>query len=88
MARQRIPSEELYTQVRQLVAEEYGVDVEVVTPDTDLDDDLGGRGDGIDIWEFLWSLEVRFKIDIPLSAVGTVKDLADGIESQVNKGQA
>jgi acyl carrier protein len=87
VARQQISSEELYTQVRRLVAEEYGVDIELVKPNSDLDDNLGGRGNNIDIWEFIWSLEVRYKIDIPMGEVGTVKELADYIKKHQIKSR-
>ena len=79
MANEQNSSEDLYAQVRRLVAEEYCVDVDVVKLDTYLDDDLGGIGNCIDIWEFIWSLEVRYNIEIPIAEVGTVRDVSDYI---------
>ncbi len=41
--------------VRKFVAEYHGVDIELVTPETDLDETLEGKSNEyIDWWEFIY----------------------------------
>lgn len=53
--------------VTQFVAEFYGVEPQLVTPETDLDETLGGLGNEyIDWWEFVSYLGEEFNIEIPI----------------------
>jgi len=51
----------------EIVASEFGVPAEDVTPDTTLVDDLGA--DSLDLVEFAMTLETAYRIEIPDSVV-------------------
>ena len=78
-------SDELELRVRNLVAEQLGVDLAEVRPDAHILDDLGA--DSLDVVELVMALEESFDIEIPDSAVEGLRTIADVeryIGSQVN----
>jgi len=62
--------------LRKLVAREYGVDVKDVTPETLLDETLGGNSDGVDLYEFYDEVEQKYGLAIGYDLL-TVQQLAD-----------
>jgi acyl carrier protein len=68
--------------VREIVAEQLGVDVEEVTPEASFTDDLGA--DSLDTVELVMALEEEFGIEIPdedAEKISTVGDAVSYIES-------
>lgn len=67
--------------IKQIVAENLGVDPKSVTPEAALLDDLGA--DSLDIIELILFMEDEFDIEIPDETgdnVKTVQDLVDAVE--------
>jgi acyl carrier protein len=68
--------------VREIVAEQLGVDVEEVTEEASFIDDLGA--DSLDTVELVMALEEEFEVEIPdedAEKISTVKDAIAYIES-------
>ena len=68
--------------VREIVAEQLGVDVEEVTSEASFTDDLGA--DSLDTVELVMALEEEFGIEIPdedAEKISTVGDAVTYIES-------
>jgi acyl carrier protein len=73
-------SDVLATKIRQLVAEQLGVDQNQVTPQASILDDLGA--DSLDVVELVMAIEESFDIEIPDEAIETMRTIGD-IESYV-----
>jgi len=73
--------------VREIVAEQLGVDVEEVTSEASFTDDLGA--DSLDTVELVMALEEEFGIEIPdedAEKISTVGDAVTYIESHTSIG--
>lgn len=73
--------------VKEIIADELGFDIEKITLETNLQDDLGA--DSLDAVELIMSIEDEFDIMIPDNAameVKTVAQLVKLIEAETNKG--
>jgi acyl carrier protein len=68
-------SDSLEQQVRNIVAEQLGVDVSEVRPDASILDDLGA--DSLDVVEMVMSLEEAFDIEVPDSDVEEMRTVSD-----------
>ena len=67
--------------IKELVAENLGVDEEKVTENASFKDDLGA--DSLDLFEMVMSLEDEFGVEIPtedLEKMATVGDVINYIE--------
>ncbi len=64
--------------VREIVAEQLGVDVEEVTPEASFIDDLGA--DSLDTVELVMALEEAFDIEIPDEDAEQIKTVNDAIK--------
>lgn len=64
--------------VREIVAEQLGVDVDEVTPDASFIDDLGA--DSLDTVELVMALEEGFDIEIPDEDAEQIKTVNDAIK--------
>lgn len=67
--------------VKEILAEQLGVDVSKITAETDVATDLGA--DSLDLVEVLMSLEDEFNVSIPdevIAEIKTVKQIVDYIE--------
>ncbi len=64
--------------VREIVAEQLGVDVEEVTPEASFIDDLGA--DSLDTVELVMALEEGFDIEIPDEDAEQIKTVNDAIK--------
>jgi len=73
-------SDALATQIRELVAEQLGVDRNQVTPQASILDDLGA--DSLDVVELVMAIEESFDIEIPDEAIETMRTIGD-VESYV-----
>ncbi len=73
--------------VKEIIADELGFDIEKITLETNIQDDLGA--DSLDVVELIMSIEDEFDIMIPDDAameVKTVAQLVKLIEAETNKG--
>ena len=72
----------VYEKLRALLAEQLGISVDDITPETNIIDDLGA--DSLDVVELLAALEDEFDLlitDDRVRELYTVKEVADFIES-------
>jgi acyl carrier protein len=73
----------MFERIRNLIAEELDVDVEEVTLEAKLDDDLGA--DSLDAVELIMAIEDEFDIEVSdeeAQKFKTVKQIVDYIEKQ------
>ena len=70
--------------VKVILAEQFDVDEDSLTNDTNLQDDLGA--DSLDVVDLLMSIEDEFEIEIPdeeIEHIRTVGELVNYIESNI-----
>ena len=65
----------IFEKVREIICEQFDVDEESVTLDTDIREDLDA--DSLDMVDLVMSCEDEFKIEVPDSAIETVKTVDD-----------
>lgn len=65
----------IFEKVREIICEQFDVDEESVTLDTDIREDLDA--DSLDMVDLVMSFEDEFKIGVPDSAIETVKTVGD-----------
>ena len=70
--------------IKELVAEELGIDVSEIKVDTSLKNDL--NADSLDLFQIIMALEEEFDIEIPTEDVENIDTLTD-IEEYLNKRQ-
>jgi acyl carrier protein len=75
----------LEIKVRNILAEQLGVDLSEVTPDARILDDLGA--DSLDVVEMVMSLEEAFDIEVPDKDVEELRTVAD-VERYVTRAVA
>ena len=75
----------LEIKVRNIVAEQLGVDLAEVTPDARILDDLGA--DSLDVVEMVKSIEEAFDIEVPDQDVEELRTVAD-VERYVTRSVA
>lgn len=71
--------------VKELLAEQLGIDAKTINDDSNILEDLGA--DSLDIIEMLMTLEDEYGVTIPddkINQVKTVKEVADLIEQCKN----
>ncbi|WP_299226172.1 acyl carrier protein [Sulfurihydrogenibium sp.] len=69
--------------VKEIIADQLGVDMEKITPEARFVDDLGA--DSLDVVELIMAFEEEFGIEIPdedAEKIATVKDVLDYIKSK------
>jgi acyl carrier protein len=72
--------------VKEIIADQLGVDIEKITPEARFVDDLGA--DSLDVVELIMAFEEEFGIEIPdedAEKIATVKDVIDYINSKQSK---
>lgn len=75
----------MFEKIRDMLASELDLDIDRITPDSDIMDDLGA--DSLDLVEFITELEAEFGVVIPqdeLEDVRTVSQVADLIEEHLD----
>ena len=65
----------IFEKVREIICEQFDVDEESVTLDTDIREDLDA--DSLDMVDLVMSFEDELKIEVPDSAIETVKTVGD-----------
>lgn len=70
--------------VKVILAEQFDVEEESITPETNIQTNLGA--DSLDVVDLLMSIEDEFEIEIPdeeIENISTVGDLVSYIESHI-----
>lgn len=78
--------EEIFAKLKAMIAENFEIDPDKITPETSFKDDLDA--DSIDIVEFILALEDEFKEEIPdeeAEKLMTVQQAVDYIYNKSNK---
>ena len=71
-----MPIEEIFQTMRELIAEQFAVDAEEVSMDSEFEADLGA--DSVDIVELAMSVEDTFEVgELPEEIVTTLKTVGD-----------
>jgi len=65
----------IFEKVREIICEQFDVDEENVTPETDIREDLDA--DSLDLVDLVMSFEDEFKIEVPDDAVESIKTVGD-----------
>ena len=65
----------IFEKVREIICEQFDVDEENVTPETDIREDLDA--DSLDLVDLVMSFEDDLKIEVPDDAVETIKTVGD-----------
>jgi len=69
------PDSDLTDRIRTIVSEQFGVNMDEVTPDSSILDDLGA--DSLDVVELVMTLEDVFDIEVPDEAAESIRTIAD-----------
>ena len=70
--------EEIFKTIQSLVAEQFAVEPEEVTMDTDLEEDLGA--DSVDLVELVMAMEEELEIgEVPEEELGGMKTVGDAV---------
>lgn len=75
----------VFEKMQQILAEQLDADIESITLETDIQDDLGA--DSLDVVEMLMSIEDEFDIEIPddqIENLKTVGNVVDYITEHMN----
>lgn len=73
----------VFEKLQKILAAQFDIDPETVTPETDIQEDL--NADSLDVVDLIMSVEDEFEVEVPDTAVDEVKtvgDLVRFIESQ------
>ena len=71
-----MPIEDIFQTMRELVAEQFEMQAEEITMDTDFEEDLGA--DSVDVVELLMSVEDAFEVgETPEEEVTSLKTVGD-----------
>lgn len=75
----------VFEKMKQILADQLDVDIDSITLETDIQDDLGA--DSLDVVEMLMSIEDEFDIEIPdeqIENLKTVGQVVDYITENMN----
>lgn len=68
----------VFEKMKQILAEQLDADIDSITLDTDIQDDLGA--DSLDVVEMLMSIEDEFEIEIPDEKIESLKTVGQVVE--------
>jgi acyl carrier protein len=71
-----------FNKIKEVVAEQLGVDIAELTSETSLKDDL--NADSLDLFQIIMSLEEEFGIEIPTEDTESINTIGD-IEKYLSK---
>ncbi len=76
----------MFEEIAKIIAEQFGVEVDTITPDTTFEEDLGA--DSIDIVELSMALEDEYAIgemsEDDLAGISTVGDLVRFLQNKID----
>ena len=64
--------------VKAILAEQFDVEEDKITADTDLQEDLGA--DSLDVVDLLMSIEDEFEVEVPDEEIENLKTIGDVVE--------
>ena len=64
--------------MKQILSEQLDADIDSITPETDIADDLGA--DSLDVVEMLMAIEDEFDIEIPDDKVESLKTVGQEVD--------
>lgn len=73
----------MFEKIKDLIAEQLGVDEAEITPEAKFGDDLGA--DSLDLFELVMALEEEYGVEIPsedLESIATVQDVMDYLKDK------
>ena len=70
--------------MKEMIADQLGVDAATIKPETNFKDDLGA--DSLDLFELIMSMEEEFGVEIPTEDLEKMATVNDVIEYLKNKG--
>ena len=70
--------------MKEIIAEQLGVEEDEITPDTSFKEDLGA--DSLDLFELTMALEEEYDIEIPAEELADIETVGDVIEYLKEKG--
>ena len=68
--------------IKEMVAENLGVDAATITEESSFKDDLGA--DSLDIFQIIMAIEEEFEIEIPNDAAENIVTVGDAVEQIKN----
>ena len=68
----------VFEKMKEILSEQLDVDIESITLETDIQDDLGA--DSLDVVEMLMSIEDEFEIEIPDEKIETLKTVGQVVD--------
>jgi len=68
----------VFEKMKQILADQLDADIDSITMDTDIQDDLGA--DSLDVVEMLMSIEDEFEIEIPDEKIESLKTVGQVVE--------
>lgn len=75
----------VFEKMKKILADQLDADIDSITMDTDIADDLGA--DSLDVVEMLMSIEDEFDVEIPdeqIEALKTVGNVVDYIQEHLD----
>ena len=69
--------------VKAILAEQFDVEEDKITEDTDLQEDLGA--DSLDVVDLLMSIEDEFEIEIPDEEIENIRTVADLVNYKIGR---
>ena len=70
--------------MKEIIAEQLGVEEDEITPDTSFEEDLGA--DSLDLFELTMALEEEYDTEIPAEELEDIETVGDVIEYLREKG--
>ena len=70
--------------MKELIADQLGIDAEAITAESKFKDDLGA--DSLDLFELVMALEDEYSVEIPAEDLQTMATVGDVINYLKNKG--
>ena len=68
----------VFEKLQEIIADQLELDVETVTPDSNILDDLGA--DSLDVVDLIMSVEDEFSIEVPDEALENIRTVADMVK--------
>lgn len=68
----------VFEKLQEIIADQLELDVETITPDSDILDDLGA--DSLDVVDLIMSVEDEFSIEVPDEALENIRTVADMVK--------
>ncbi|MBR0410046.1 MAG: acyl carrier protein [Eubacterium sp.] len=74
----------MFEKMREIIAEQLGIEEDEITLDTSFKEDLGA--DSLDLFELTMALEDEYEIEIPAEELESIETINDVIEYLRSKG--